>query len=106
MAACLTLSLSRSVPVAIAVTVLLGLAWASLHSSLQTWATEVLPAARATIVSLFAGALFCGSALTAVAVAGLADAGRYGTIFLLAALGTAPFGLVATWGRARWQRTG
>jgi predicted MFS family arabinose efflux permease len=103
-AACLALSLSRSVPAAIAVTVLLGLAWAALHSSLQTWATEVLPAARATIVSLFAGALFCGSALTAVAVAGLADAGRYDTIFLLAALGTAPLGLVATLGRARWHR--
>jgi MFS family permease len=103
-AACLALSLSRSVPVAVAATVLLGLAWAALHSSLQTWATEVLPAARATVVSLFAGALFCGSALTAVAVAGLADAGRYSTIFLLAALGTAPFGSVAAWGRARWQR--
>lgn len=105
-AACLTLSVSRSLPVAVAVTVLLGLAWAALHSSLQTWATEVLPAARATIVSLFAGALFCGSALTAIAVAGLADAGRYETIFLLAALGTAPFGVVAAVGRARWQRAG
>jgi MFS family permease len=100
-AACLGLSLSRSVPAAVAVTVLLGLAWAALHSSLQTWATEVLPAARPTIVALFAGSLFCGSALTAVAVAGLTDAGRYDTIFLLAAVGTVPFGLVAVWGRAR-----
>jgi predicted MFS family arabinose efflux permease len=105
-AACLALSLSRSVPVAAVVTVLLGLAWAALHSSLQTWATEVLPAARATIVSLFAGALFCGSALAALAVAGLADVGRYQTIFLLAAAGTVPLGLVAVWGRARWQRVG
>ncbi len=105
-AACLTLSISRSVPAAIAATALLGLAWASMHSSLQTWATEVLPAARATIVPLFAGSLFCGSALTAVAVAGLADAGRYETIFQLALLGAVPFGLVAVWGRARWQRSG
>jgi predicted MFS family arabinose efflux permease len=105
-AACLTLSLSRSVAVAVVVTALLGLAWAAMHSSLQTWATEVLPAARATIVSLFAGALYCGSALTAVAVAGLADAGRYQTIFLLAALVAVPLGLVAVWGRARWQRAG
>jgi hypothetical protein len=77
-----------------------------MHSSLQTWATEVLPAARATIVPLFAGSLFCGSALTAVAVAGLADAGRYDTIFRLALLGAVPFGVVAVWGRARWQRSG
>ena len=46
-----------------------------MHSSLQTWATEVLPAARATVVSLFAGSLFVGSALAAVLVADLAEAG-------------------------------
>ena len=38
-----------------------------MHSSLQTWATEVLPGARATVVSLFAGSLFVGSAPAAVA---------------------------------------
>ncbi len=103
-AACLVLSLSRSAPAAVAVTLLLGLTWAAMHSSLQTWATEVLPSARATVVSLFAGALFCGSALAAVAVADLADAGRYQAIFLTAALVAVPLGLVAVWGRARWQR--
>jgi predicted MFS family arabinose efflux permease len=103
-AACLVLAWSRSAPAAVAVTLLLGLAWAAMHSSLQTWATEVLPAARATVVSLFAGALFCGSALAAVAAADLADAGQYRTIFLTAGLVAVPLGLVAVWGRARWQR--
>jgi predicted MFS family arabinose efflux permease len=103
-AACLLLATSRSAGAAIAVTLLLGLTWAAMHSSLQTWATEVLPAARATVVSLFAGALFCGSALAAVAVAGLADAGRYRTIYLLAGLVAVPLGLVAVGGRARWGR--
>ncbi|MBB3082635.1 MFS transporter [Geodermatophilus sabuli] len=102
-AACLVLSLSRAAPAAIAVTVLLGLAWAAMHSSLQTWATEVLPAARATIVSLFAGALFCGSALASVAVADLADAGRYRAIFLAACIIAVPLGVVAVWGRSRWR---
>jgi MFS family permease len=105
-AACLLLSLSRTAPAAVAVTILLGLAWAAMHSSLQTWATDVLPAARATLVSLFAGALFCGSAVAAVAVADLADAGRYRLIFLTAGLVAVPLGLVAVWGRARWQRHG
>jgi predicted MFS family arabinose efflux permease len=105
-AACLLLSLSRTVPAAVAVTILLGLAWAAMHSSLQTWATDVLPAARATLVSLFAGALFCGSAVAAVAVADPADAGRYRLIFLTAGLVAVPLGLVAVWGRARWQRPG
>ncbi|MGY1706876.1 MFS transporter [Geodermatophilus sp. SYSU D00697] len=103
-AACLLLASSQTAVAAIAVTLLLGLTWAAMHSSLQTWATEVLPAARATVVSLFAGALFCGSALAAVAVADLADAGRYRTIYLLAGLVAVPLGLVAVWGRARWRR--
>ncbi|MCV2489341.1 MFS transporter [Geodermatophilus sp. YIM 151500] len=103
-AACLLFSLSRTAAAAVAVTLLLGLAWTFMHSSLQAWATEVLPAARATVVSLFAGALFCGSALAAVAVADLADAGRFGTIFASATLVAVPLGVVAVWGRARWQR--
>jgi predicted MFS family arabinose efflux permease len=104
LAACLVLAVSRSPAVALGVTVLLGLAWTAMHSSLQTWATEVLPAARATVVSLFAGSLFIGSALAAVAVAGLADAGDYRTIFVLAAVAAVPLGVLAVWGRARWHR--
>jgi predicted MFS family arabinose efflux permease len=101
---CGVLALSRSPAVAIGVTLLLGLAWTAMHSSLQTWATEVLPSARAAVVSLFAGSLFIGSALAAVAVAGLAAAGEYRTIFLLAGLATIPLGAFAVWGRARWRR--
>ena len=75
-AGCLTAALSQQAPVATAAAVLLGLAWAAMHSSLQTWATSVLPDARAAMVSLFAGALFAGSALASAAVAGPAGAGR------------------------------
>jgi predicted MFS family arabinose efflux permease len=102
--ACALLTVSRSPVVALVVTLLLGLAWTAMHSSLQTWATEVLPPARAAVVSLFAGSLFTGSALAAVAVADLADAGQYRTIFLLAGLLTVPLGVLAVWGRARWRR--
>jgi predicted MFS family arabinose efflux permease len=102
--ACAVLSLSRSPAVTIGVTLLLGLAWTAMHSSLQTWATEILPGARAALVSLFAGSLFLGSSLAAVAVAGLADVGDYRTIFLLAAVAAVPLGLGAVWGRARWRR--
>ncbi len=103
LAACSVLTVSREPAAAVVVALLLGLAWTAMHSSLQTWATEVAPAARAAVVSLFAGSLFVGSAVAAVAVAGLAEAGRYGEIFLLAGLLTIPLGLVASWGRARWQ---
>jgi MFS family permease len=104
LAACLVLAVSRAAAVAIGVTLLLGLAWTAMHSSLQTWATEVLPAARATVVSLFAGSLFIGSSVAAVAVAGLADTDRYSTIFALAAGAAVPLGVLAVWGRARWRR--
>jgi predicted MFS family arabinose efflux permease len=104
LAACAVLALSRSPVAALGVTLLLGLAWTSMHSSLQTWATEVLPAVRATVVSLFAGSLYIGSSLAAVAVAGLADAGDYRTIFVLAGVATIPLGAFAVWGRARWRR--
>lgn len=102
--ACALLALSQSPVMAIAVALLLGLAWTSMHSSLQTWATEVLPAARATIVSFFAGSLFVGSALAAVLVAGLAQSGRYSLIFALGAVLAVPLGLGAGAARSRWHR--
>lgn len=43
--------------------VLLAGAWAFMHSTMQKWATEVVPEARATTVSLFASSLFLGSAV-------------------------------------------
>lgn len=102
-AACGVLALSRSPVAAVVGAVLLGLSWVSMHSSLQTWATEVLPAARASVVSLFAGSLFVGSALGALLVADLAEAGRYSLLYLVGALLAVPLGLVATWQRRRWQ---
>jgi predicted MFS family arabinose efflux permease len=101
--ACVLLTFSRDPALVVGVALLLGLAWTSMHSSLQTWATEVMPAARATVVSLFAGSLFLGSAAWAVTMAGLADAHRYAVIFAVAALVTVPLGVAGTWGRARWR---
>lgn len=98
-------AVSQEAPVAVVVAVLLGLAWTTMHSSLQTWATEVLPSARATVVSFFAGSLFVGSALGAVVVAGLADAGRYSVIYAAYAALAVPLGLAAGWQRRRWHGT-
>ena len=101
---CGLLAISQEPPMAVVVALLLGLAWTSMHSSLQTWATEVLPAARATVVSFFAGSLFVGSALAAVVVAGLADDGRYSVIYAAYAALAVPLGLAAGWQRRRWHR--
>ena len=101
---CAVAALSTDPGPAALAAVLLGLAWAGMHSSLQTWATEVLPGARATLVSLFAGALFIGSASGAVLASELADAGRYGLIYAIGALMAVPLGAVAAVARWRWDR--
>lgn len=103
-AACLTAAVSTVAAAGLAVAVLTGVAWVAMHSTLQTWATEVLPAARATTVSLFAGSLFVGSALFALVSGGLAQDGRYREVFLLAALCAVPLGVAGAVGRARWSR--
>jgi len=101
---CVLLAISQTPPMAACVAVLLGLGWTSMHTSLQTWATEVLPAARATVVSFFAGSLFVGSALAAVVVASFAEANRYSLIFATYATLSVPLGLTASWRRSRWHR--
>lgn len=70
-----------------------------MHTTLQTWATEVIPEARATVVSFFAGALFAGSGVATAAAALLAEAG-----FALATLAAIPFGLVGSVARLRYDR--
>jgi len=103
-AGCALLAVSQEPRAAMGVALLLGLAWTSMHSSLQTWATEVLPGARATVVSFFAGSLFVGSALAALVVSGLADAGSYTAIYASYAVLAVPLGVGAAWARSRWQR--
>ncbi|MEV3869983.1 MFS transporter [Streptomyces sp. NPDC049906] len=106
--ACAALAVSRAPVVAGGAVLLLALAWTAMHSTVQTWATEVLPAARAVLVPLFAGALFAGSAVAAALVAGvLPDGGPgpdvYGAVFLVCAGTAVPLGVVAAVGRARWN---
>ena len=74
-----------------------------MHSTLQTWATQVMPEARATVISLFAAALFAGSGVAAMAAAPLAEAGSFGLLFGLAALVAIPLGLFAGLARRRYS---
>jgi predicted MFS family arabinose efflux permease len=101
---CVLLAISQEPAMAVAVAVLIGLAWVAMHSSLQTWATEVLPSARATVVSFFAGSLFVGSALAALVVAGLVDAGRFSLIYGAYAVLAVPLCVGAGLARRRWVR--
>ena len=85
-----------------AAAVFVGGGFAFMHSTLQTWATEVVAEARATVISLFAAALFVGSGVAAMGAAPLAESGSFGLLFALAALGAVPLGLVAALARRRY----
>lgn len=100
---CLVAAVSQRAASAIAVAVLIGLAWSAMHSSLQTWATQVLPGARAATVSLFAGSLFAGSAIASALVAGPAGRQQFAAVFAWIAAAAVPLTLVAAGARARWQ---
>ena len=83
--------------------ILVGGGFAFMHSTLQTWATEVVPEARATVISLFAAALFAGSGVATMAAAPLAEAGFFDLLFALAALVAVPLGLFAGLARHRYS---
>ena len=100
------LAISQTPVMAIAAAVLTGFAWTAMHSSLQTWATEIMPSERAAVVALFAGSLFIGSAIYAALTAGLADDGRFSLIFVISAALAAPLALAAAAARRRWVRPG
>ena len=81
----------------------IGAGWASMHSTMQAWATEAVPGARAAMVSLFAGALFLGSGTATALLAPLAGAQRWGVMFAGAAALAAAFGFVAAVSRSRFR---
>ncbi|ASN53240.1 MFS transporter [Sinomonas sp. R1AF57] len=97
-------TLSQS-PAALTVTsLLIGATNAVLHSSLQGWATEVAPDARATTVALFAGSLFLGSSLGTFLTAGFADERQYGVIFLFGLAAAVVLTAVVTIAHGAWER--
>jgi predicted MFS family arabinose efflux permease len=84
--------------------VLVGGGFAFMHSTLQTWATEVVPEARASVISFFAAALFAGSGIATIAVAPLAEANSYRLLFAVAALIAVLLGLLGSLALLHYDR--
>jgi len=105
-AAYLLLSIDHRAVAVVVATVLIGAGWAFMHSTMQTWATDMAPNARATAVSLFAAALFTGSAISTAVLGPLVDGGRFQLAFLLSLSVAAPLTVVATIGRRRYRTRG
>lgn len=93
-----------SLPTVAVAGVLAGGSWAFLHSTLQAWATQVVPAERATAVALFAAALFLGSGLGTALAAQPAGAGAFGMLFRVALVVAVPLGVAAAAARASYAR--
>ena len=84
---------------------LVGAAWAAMHSTMQAWATEVVPQARAVMVSLFAGSLFVGSGVATAALAPWAGEFRWTQVYTTGAALALVFGVAAVVVRSAYGRT-
>jgi predicted MFS family arabinose efflux permease len=92
--------------VVVVATALLGGGWAFMHSTLQTWATDMAPGYRATAVSLFATVLFTGSAIGAATFGPMVDAGSFTTMFAITLAVSVQLVAAATLGRRRYATKG
>lgn len=91
-------------PAVVAVAALVvGAGWAGMHSTMQAWATEVVPTGRAGMVSLFASMLFVGSGVATAVLAPLAGQLRWTAVFAVGAGLAAVFGVSATFGSRRFS---
>ena len=82
-------------PVALAACLLAGFGYYALHNTLQTQATQMVPAARGSAVALFACALFFGQSGGVAAAAWAVDRGLAPAVFAVAALALGALGLMA-----------
>lgn len=83
---------------------LLGAGWAFMHTTLQTWATDVVPHARAAAVALFATVLFSGSAAGTFVGGRLIAGGEYSLLFVVMLSLGVPLVAAAWLGRRRYVR--
>jgi predicted MFS family arabinose efflux permease len=99
-------ALDQNVIPILAASILAGGAYVFMHSTFQTWATDVAPEARGTSTALGAMAIFFGAALATYAVSGLASVHDYRALFLAGAALTLPVLIGGTLARARYPGSG
>lgn len=75
--------------------VLLGMGYYTMHSTLQTHATEIAPEARGTAISLFAFAFFMGQSTGPILLGRILDTRGYPSAFIVAGIGLFALAVVA-----------
>ena len=96
-------AIDPGIPGVAAASVMAGGAYAFMHSTLQSWATDVAPSARGTMAALFVTGYQLGAAAGVAAVAGLAGGRQYSAIFWIATVVAIPVLVAGTIGRARYS---
>lgn len=84
--------------------IVLGFAWATAHTRLQTWMSVVVSAARPVGTALFGTALFAGGAVGAAAGMLFATSDAFSALFLAAGGLSAVFTAAAVTARLRYRR--
>jgi YNFM family putative membrane transporter len=87
----------------LAACVCLGVAWASMHTTLQAWVTDVVPEARAAAVSLFATLLFTGGAIGTTVGVAFIERDRFAELFTVGACAMVVLGPSAVLARRRYS---
>lgn len=86
----------------LAAAILLGVAWACGHTTMQTWMTDAAADSRAIGMSLFSIALFVGASVGAATGNIATGAGHFGILFTIAAITSVGYAAVTTVARARY----
>lgn len=101
-AAYIAVAVQISLVTVLAAAILLGVAWACGHTTMQTWMTDAAADSRAIGMSLFSIALFVGASVGAAAGNIATGTGRFGILFAIAAIASVGYAAVTTVARARY----
>jgi predicted MFS family arabinose efflux permease len=86
----------------VAAAILLGLAWAAGHTTMQTWMSDAAADSRATGMSFFSIALFVGASIGAAVGNVAAGTHHFGLLFALATAVATVYAVVTSMARARY----
>jgi predicted MFS family arabinose efflux permease len=91
-----------SLSTVLAAAILLGLAWALGHTTMQTWMTDAVVDGRAIGMSFFSISLFVGASIGAAAGNVAAGAHRFEVLFALALAVAVTYAVATTVARAKY----
>ncbi|WP_164478293.1 MFS transporter [Mycolicibacterium stellerae] len=98
----LLMAVVTSLATVLAAAILLGLAWAAGHTTMQTWMTDAATDSRAIGMSFFSIALFVGASIGAAVGNVAAGAHRFGVLFTVATVVAVGYAVVTSVARARY----